>query len=105
MLVLDLDRLKALTDGQGASLEADMPGIEEPITGALGRKDKDVWRAWEASAGTWEDSLRIVQSLRCPVVVPPSMLHALDARTRAERTLVDHLAWLQSATQRPAVRP
>jgi len=45
-------------------LEPDYPGIEEPITYTIGKKESAVWREWKQSDKTWQDSWQIIQSVR-----------------------------------------
>lgn len=60
-----LDRSSLLPDG---------PGIAEPITTAIGRSGEDVQGEWAAVEGTWEDSLRVIGSLRSLAPVAPHLL-------------------------------
>ena len=56
-------------------LEPDYGGIEEPLTYTLGKSEESIWEEWDASAQTWEDSLRIIGSVRLKLdsgCVPPS---------------------------------
>jgi len=91
VLVLDLQPLAEYLLSRGVALEPDSPGIEEPITGALGRSEHEIWRAWANSCETWEDSLRIISSVRCPSVVPPEYLRVQDALSDEQIQLTDYI--------------
>jgi hypothetical protein len=62
-----------LADAGG--LEPDHASIAEPITTALDTTEDNVHDAWQACAGTWEDSLEIVGSVCCRDAIPASALH------------------------------
>lgn len=68
MLLVDLSEFEP------GHCQPDRPGIEEPITIALGKREDEIREAWEASAQTWRDSLEIVQSLRYDDWVPADRL-------------------------------
>lgn len=57
-----------------ALFEADLPGIEEPITVALGMSEGDVFEEWEASDKTAEDSRRIIGSFRYAGTIQPESI-------------------------------
>lgn len=72
-LVVEIEHIEDL------DLEPDYPGIDEPITSALGRKEEEVWAAWEAApVATWQESLRVVHSLRARAAVPVSVIGVRD---------------------------
>jgi hypothetical protein len=53
-----------MRDLDEASCAPDMPGIEEPITTALGKSENEILSEWDASKKTWQDSLSIIGSMR-----------------------------------------
>ena len=58
-----------------STLLPDMPSIAEPITTALGKSEGEVSEEWaDAENGDWQDSLRIVMSLKVSVVIPAECL-------------------------------
>lgn len=81
ILELDFDALIVLVGQDG--LEPDRPSIAEPITIALGCSEADVQAAWAASAGTFQDSLRIVGSLRVRPAVPAILLREVSSPARS----------------------
>lgn len=84
--------------------EPDLPGVEEPITGALGRSEAEIQELWAASDQTWRDSLEIIRSLRCPVPIAPERLFVLEALSGEILHLVEYVCrHSSSATPRPRV--
>ncbi len=64
-----------LADFDHSLLEPDHEGISEPVTySTLGKSEKQVWREWEEAEGTWQDSLRIVGSVRYSGVARPTLV-------------------------------
>lgn len=63
--------LSGLPDG---SFAPDKPGLDEPITTALGKSEEEIWSEWEHSDKTWNACLEIIGSFRCMVHVPPHSL-------------------------------
>jgi hypothetical protein len=61
----------ALSDFDESLLEPDFPGLEEPVTYSLGKRDEEIWTEWEASGKTWRDSLRIIGSVRYRGLIKP----------------------------------
>ena len=96
VLTLELEALVKIVEGAGKSLLPDYPGIQEPITGALGRSEADIFEDWEASDKGWRDCLEIVQSLKCPVPIEPSALAVLEVFTDEIVPIEAHLAELES---------
>jgi 8-oxo-dGTP pyrophosphatase MutT (NUDIX family)/GNAT superfamily N-acetyltransferase len=47
-----------------ASLKPDENSVAEPLTYTLKRKEEDLYAEWEQAQGTWQDSLRIYESVR-----------------------------------------
>ena len=47
-----------------ANLKPDENSVAEPLTYTLKRKEEDLYAEWEQAQGTWEDSLRIYESVR-----------------------------------------
>ena len=58
-------------------LEADLPGIQEPLTYTLKMTEEDVREAWDKSGQKWEDSLAIIKSVRCRGGIPPSAIRVV----------------------------
>lgn len=81
IIELDLDALVASVGDE--SLIPDYPSISEPITTTLDLSEDEVHEAWEASEGTWRDSLEIVNSIVCTVTVPSELLSCDDYATTA----------------------
>lgn len=82
----------ALSDLDSSALEPDYPGIAEPITTVIGLSESEVQDAWSAAAGSWEDSLEIVKSVRYRSPIPVSALRVVvDDETMA---LQDYLKYL-----------
>lgn len=46
-----------------SKLYPDHNSIAEPITMVLNKQESELWKEWEACRGTWQDSLRIYQSV------------------------------------------
>lgn len=63
-------------------LAPDKPGIDEPITSAIGKSESEVHALWEASRGTWRNSLKIVGSARYDLPVPPAALYVVGRDRR-----------------------
>lgn len=79
--ILELD-LDALTAAVGeAALEVDDPSVAEPLSYVLQTSDDAVQAEWEASAGTWRDSLAIVRSIRVSAPVPAALLSRWEVPT------------------------
>jgi hypothetical protein len=57
----------------------DEAGVAEPITTIIGRSEDDVQALWKKAKGGWEDSLRVIGSLRYMGRVPTAALR-LDGR-------------------------
>ena len=53
-------------------LRPDYPGINEPITTAIGKSEAAVIAEWKACDGTWQDSLRIIHSVSYEGVIHPT---------------------------------
>ena len=47
-----------------ANLKPDENSVAEPLTYTLKRKEEDLYAEWEQAQGTWQDSLRIYESVR-----------------------------------------
>jgi hypothetical protein len=60
-------------------LEPDYPGLEEPITSAVGKNEDQIWSEWESSEKTWRDSLRIIGSVRYRGTIKPRLSDGYDA--------------------------
>jgi hypothetical protein len=97
VLVVDLDD-PILRSGQD-SFEPDYPGIDEPITGALGKTEKEIWAAWSACGKEWRDSLEIIHSLRIRVPVPANILRVMDSHSGETYGLEEYLG------MKPVERP
>lgn len=69
VLFIDIERL----DEQ--YIEPDYPSVEEPITSSIGKSEEQVWEEWEASNGTWKDSLNIVGSIRYTKPIKPNLIN------------------------------
>lgn len=95
VLTLELDALVKIAEGAGKALLPDYPGIQEPITGALGRSEADILEDWETSDKSWQDCLSIIQSLRCPVAIEPAALAVLEVFTDEIVPIAEHLADLE----------
>jgi hypothetical protein len=67
-----------LNDFDEAMLEPDYEGIEEPITGVVGKSEDQIWSEWEASGKTWRDSLRIIGSVRYRGIIKPRLGDGYD---------------------------
>lgn len=76
IVAIHLDDLIKLV-GETA-IEPDHPGIEEPITGALGRCEDEINEEWDSSDQGWRDSLEIIRSLRCRAPVPAHALLVMN---------------------------
>lgn len=63
----------SLSELDASLIEPDYPGIEEPITTAIGKSEQTVWTEWEASTKSWEVSLNLIGSIRYKGVVRPSL--------------------------------
>lgn len=74
VLTIDLACVAALAEQSSHTIEPDYPGIEEPITGALGRQEEEILEDWEASEQTWQDCLEIVKSIRIPFKLAPESI-------------------------------
>ena len=96
VLTVELDALVKIAQGAGKDLLPDHPGIQEPITGALGRSEDDILEDWEASNKSWQDCLAIVQSLKCPVPIESSALAVLEVFTDKVVPIAEHLAELEA---------
>lgn len=59
---------------QAFSPEPDRPGLQEPITCALGMTEEEIWEGWEASGQTWEDCVKLIGSFRLKDPVPAAIL-------------------------------
>lgn len=58
------------------SPEPDRPGLEEPISCAIGMGEDEVWEAWEATKQDWQACLELIGSLRCAAPIPAETLQA-----------------------------
>ena len=91
--------------------EADRPGIEEPITTALGMSDADVNEEWQASGQTAMDSRRIIGSFRYAGTIPPDVIRiAQDGYDSGEPLIVRRPAvitpqWPPGSVSDLAARP
>lgn len=90
VLVADLAQLGAI--------EPDWPGIEEPITTALGVAEAELRQAWDVSSRDAEACLRIFGTTRCVSIVDPSVLFVEGPSGELE-PLVEYLR--QSAKDAP----
>jgi hypothetical protein len=52
-------------------LEPDYEGIEEPISTVIGKSEDTVRKEWENSNKTWQDSYRIIGSVRYRGIIHP----------------------------------
>lgn len=105
VLTVELDALVKIAEGAGKNLLPDHPGIQEPITGALGRSEADILEDWEASDKGWRDCLEIVQSLKCPVPITSSALAVLEIFTDEVVPIAEHLADLEAHVAKHRRRP
>lgn len=62
-----------LNDLDPRLIEPDYESIAEPITTAIGMSEEEVHELWENSSQNWQDSLKIVGSIRYRGVVRPSL--------------------------------
>lgn len=46
-------------------LHPDKPGLEEPISCAIGMDEDEVWKAWEGTDRSWQACLELIGSVRC----------------------------------------
>ena len=90
VLAIELDQLLDFV-GE-ADLEPDYPGIEEPISGVIGKSEGVVLREWASSARLWRDSLDVVYSLRCKAPIPSSILRMLCENSGDTVPLASHCA-------------
>ncbi len=84
-----------LTDLQQDLLCVDRPGIEEPITTALGLDEEQIAELWDGCAQGWRDSLEIIQSVRYMGVVPAQRLVLMEGGDPI--VLLDHVCLLRAA--------
>ncbi len=63
----------SLNDLDPQLIEPDYPGIDEPITTVIGMSEEKVHQVWEASSQTWNDSLKLIGSIRYRGVVRPTI--------------------------------
>lgn len=63
-----------LSDLDASQLRPDQPGIDEPITMAIGMSEDEVARVWRSSKKTWKDSIEIISSLRYDGWIEPGKL-------------------------------
>ena len=96
VLTVELDAMVKIAEGAGKALLPDYPGIQEPITGALGRSEADILEDWETSDKGWQDCLAIVQSLKCPVAIEPAALAVFEVFTDEIVPIEAHLAELEA---------
>lgn len=96
VLTVELDAMIKIVQSAGKDLLPDHPGIQEPITGALGRSEDDILAAWEASSKDWQACLEIIQSLRCPVAIDATMLEVLEPLSDRVVPIGTHLADLEA---------
>lgn len=68
VLVCRTDQLQAF------SPEPDRPGLQEPITTALGMSEEEVWDGWDATDKTWKDCVELIGSFRVKDPLPVSIL-------------------------------
>lgn len=92
ILVIDLDALVRLVGND--AIEPDHPGIDEPITGALDKREEEIWEAWDESRQDWRDSLEIIHSLRVRAPIPVSAMRILDVQTDEIFVLNEYLEML-----------
>lgn len=52
-----------LSDLDPDAMAPDQPGVDEPITRALGLSEDEVYERWSRSDRTWQESLEIVHSV------------------------------------------
>ena len=71
-VVLELPLEAAL----GFSPEPDRPGLEEPISGAVGMSEDEVWEAWEDTKQDWQPCLDLIGSIRFADPIPAAVLVA-----------------------------
>jgi hypothetical protein len=95
ILCIELDALKQACKEGNQSLMPDLAGIEEPITGALGKKEKQIWAEWRETKGTWMDSLAIVSSLKCSVGIGACHLQVSDLDSGNDMRLGDYVDLMQ----------
>lgn len=74
VLVLEIKDALAACSSENEEPQPDYPGIEEPITSAIGKKEQEIHADWQASNQTWQESLEIVKSFRLPVRISPELL-------------------------------
>lgn len=89
VLTIELDRLIELSEGRGVPLSPDYPGIEEPITGVLGRSEEDLHGQWQQSPKDWRACVELIGSLRCPFGIPSDHFNVLK---RSDEVIQDPLA-------------
>lgn len=92
VLVVIAINLDALIKHVGElAIEPDYPGIEEPITGALGKSEDEINEEWEASDKSWRSSLEIIHSLRCRSPIPAHLLLVQDSQSEDLISIQDYL--------------
>jgi hypothetical protein len=96
VLVIAIDQL--LQSVGEMAIEPDYPGIEEPITGAIGKSEMDVLSEWRLSHQGWRDSLEVVGSLRCRVAIGAELLKMQNEKSGT----LDHL--IVQTTNNPRMR-
>lgn len=81
----------SLSDLNEKFMVPDRPGIEEPITTALGCSEDFIHEQWRDSHQTWQDSLDIVKSVQYRAVIAPEHLLIVEEDGRTHR-LDDEIA-------------
>lgn len=79
--IIELEMDALLTAVGESSMEVDDPSVAEPLSYVLKTSDAAIWTEWEASGGTWRDSLAIVGSIRVSAVVPATLLSRWEMPT------------------------
>lgn len=102
ILVIDLRQLQELANKANQTLLPDLPGIEEPITTVLRKREDDIHEQWQGSRRTWQECLDIVKSLKCPFDIPSSALRVMEPLSDDLITLTEHLEALERHRQRHA---
>lgn len=57
------------------ALKPDQPGIDEPITSAIGMDEDEVWEAWEETKRKdWQACLELIGSVMYAKAIPPELI-------------------------------
>lgn len=56
---------------QQGAIEPDYPGLEEPLTCALGVNESEIHAQWQRGAGGWKECLSLIGSCRYKMAIAP----------------------------------